>query len=116
MIDKLRSHSTVNRAPINKAHKKQKVLDANTISNTAIDMSIVDTIVNELINDRDTTSVEDVQKMIIYTTLSKSLGEKATQEVKFKELFNYVNEQLSQDDKVQKLIKRAIDKHLKIKK
>ena len=104
MIDSIkRSASTrtiSSKQQSNKSIKKE--------STPALDISLVNSIIAELKQDEMPISSENIQKRIIYRTLTDVMDINISQEPKFNKLYHYIDDALSTNKKAQQLIDKAI--------
>jgi hypothetical protein len=74
---------------------------------------LLDEIITELVQEETQLSHTNVQNKIVLKTLTHSLSTKVSQEPKFKELFNFVNKELSNNIEAQSLIQEVLEKYIK---
>lgn len=106
MIDRLNKSIPVKKVMLKNINNTTDINPKNTVSN-----SLVDEIISEIKLSKKEITTTLVQHHIVLKTLINSLGDKATQEPKFKELYQFISNKMSKDDNVQQLIINAITLH-----
>lgn len=92
------------------SHNKPHILTSKKkTTKLEIKHSVIDEVITEIRQEEINVTKAIIQKKIIIKTLTHSLDQKAIQEPKFKDLYNYINDEMSKDKEAQLLIEHVFE-------
>jgi len=110
MINKLTSSAHITKTQSKQKHSKTITKSKNNAA-TEIDLSLISSIIVDLQNNRQAVTKSTIQQRIVLLVLNDLLGEKASNENKFKAMYDRINETLNGSSQAQRLIMDTIKKY-----